>query len=67
MPQRHINNVYNEGELDRKSTVAKFATVQPAGGSPDPSLIAAHLLMSTFPANYFDICGIMMTLFLLFY
>ena len=25
---RHIKNIYNEGELDRKSTVAKFATVQ---------------------------------------
>lgn len=29
---RHINNVYNEGELERKSTVAKFATVQTEGG-----------------------------------
>ncbi len=25
---RHLNNIYNEGELDRNSTVAKNATVQ---------------------------------------
>ena len=25
---RHINAVYNEGELDREATVAKYATVQ---------------------------------------
>ena len=25
---RHLNNIYKEGELDRKATVAKFATVQ---------------------------------------
>lgn len=29
---RHINNVFKEGELKRKSTVAKFATVQIEGG-----------------------------------
>ena len=29
---KHINNVYQEGELDRISTVAKFATVQDEGG-----------------------------------
>ena len=29
---RHINNVYKEGELDRNSTVAKFATVQNESG-----------------------------------
>jgi hypothetical protein len=23
---KHINNVFNEGELDKKSVVAKFAT-----------------------------------------
>ncbi len=28
---RHINNVFKEGELDRKSTVAKYATVQKEG------------------------------------
>ncbi len=28
---RHINNIYKEGELDRNSTVAKFATVQIEG------------------------------------
>ncbi len=28
---KHINNVFNEGELERKSTVAKFATVQYEG------------------------------------
>ena len=28
---RHINNVFKEGELQRKSTVAKFATVQSEG------------------------------------
>jgi len=25
-PGSHINNVFNEGELDKKSVVAKFAT-----------------------------------------
>ena len=29
---RHINNIYNEGELNRDSTVANFATVQNEGG-----------------------------------
>lgn len=28
---RHINNIFKEGELDRNSTVAKFATVQLEG------------------------------------
>ncbi|GHU90471.1 toxin Fic [Clostridia bacterium] len=29
---RHIKNIFNENELDRNSTVAKFATVQNEGG-----------------------------------
>lgn len=29
---KHINNVFDEGELDKNSTVAKFATVQNEGG-----------------------------------
>ncbi len=29
---KHVNNVFNEGELERKATVAKFATVQNEGG-----------------------------------
>ena len=29
---KHINNVFSEGELEKKSTVAKFATVQLEGG-----------------------------------
>ncbi len=29
---RHISNIYNEGELSRKATVAKNATVQIEGG-----------------------------------
>ena len=29
---KHINNVFSEGELDPKATVAKFATVQNEGG-----------------------------------
>ena len=29
---KHINNVFGEGELERKSTVANFATVQNEGG-----------------------------------
>jgi len=28
---RHIKNIFDEGELDRNSTVAKFATVQNEG------------------------------------
>jgi hypothetical protein len=29
---KHINNVFSEGELDKNSTVANFATVQLEGG-----------------------------------
>ena len=29
---RHINNIYNENELNRNATVANFATVQNEGG-----------------------------------
>ena len=29
---KHINNVFDEGELEKKSTVANFATVQKEGG-----------------------------------
>ncbi len=29
---KHVNNVFNEGELDRSSTVANFAIVQSEGG-----------------------------------
>ena len=29
---RHIKNIFEEGELTRESTVAKFATVQKEGG-----------------------------------
>ena len=29
---KHINNIFEEGELDESSTVAKFATVQSEGG-----------------------------------
>ena len=29
---KHINNILNEGELERNSTVANFATVQIEGG-----------------------------------
>ncbi len=31
---RHINNVFDEGELRREATVAKSATVQTEGGKP---------------------------------
>jgi hypothetical protein len=29
---KHINNVFSEGELDKGSTIANFATVQIEGG-----------------------------------
>ena len=29
---RHLRNIYDDGELDRDSTVANFATVQNEGG-----------------------------------
>jgi len=29
---KHLNNIFKEGELDKTSTVAKFATVQKEGG-----------------------------------
>jgi hypothetical protein len=34
---KHINNVFSEGELNKASTVAKFATVQNEGGSKNGS------------------------------
>ncbi len=30
---KHINNVFEDGELEQDSTVAKFATVQTEGGA----------------------------------
>jgi hypothetical protein len=34
---KHINNVFSEGELNKASTVANFATVQNEGGSKNSS------------------------------
>ena len=34
---RHMGNVFKTGELERKSTVAKFATVQQEGSRSEPS------------------------------
>jgi len=36
---RHLRNIYDEGELDRDSTVANFATVQTEGGRTVQRLI----------------------------
>ena len=36
---RHLRNIYDEGELDRDSTVANFATVQNEGGRTVQRLI----------------------------
>jgi hypothetical protein len=41
---KHINNVFDEGELDRNSTVAKFATVQNEGGREVERLIEYYNL-----------------------
>ena len=36
---RHLRNIYDDGELDRDSTVANFATVQNEGGRTVQRLI----------------------------
>ena len=41
---KHINNVFTEGELDRDSTVANFATVQNEGGRKVERLIEYYNL-----------------------
>lgn len=41
---KHINNVFEEGELDKNSTVAKFATVQLEGGREVERLIEYYNL-----------------------
>ncbi len=46
---KHINNVFSEGELDKESTVANFATVQNEGGRKIERLIEYYnLLQRTF-------------------
>ena len=41
---KHINNVFDEGELDKNSTVANFATVQNEGGREVERLIEYYNL-----------------------
>lgn len=41
---KHINNVFDEGELEKNSTVAKFATVQNEGGREVERLIEYYNL-----------------------
>ncbi len=41
---KHINNVFKEGELEKKSTVANFATVQMEGGRKVERLIEYYNL-----------------------
>ena len=41
---KHINNIYSEGELDEKATVAKFATVQKEGNRMVERLIEQYNL-----------------------
>ena len=44
---KHINNVFNEGELDEKATVANFATVQNEGGR----MVVINFLHNNFNAK----------------
>jgi hypothetical protein len=39
---RHIKNIFSENELDRDSTVAKFATVESEGGSRQGMLYGSN-------------------------
>ena len=39
---RHIKNIYDEGELEKKSTVAKNATVQIEGDRKSTRLNSSH-------------------------
>ncbi len=41
---KHINNVFKEGELEKNSTVANFATVQTEGGRKVERLIEYYNL-----------------------
>jgi hypothetical protein len=45
---RHLSNVFREGELDRRSTVAFFATVQDEGGRRVEGLRKATRTKRTF-------------------
>lgn len=41
---RHIRNVFQENELERDATVAKFATVQEEGSRRVGTIIIIHIL-----------------------
>ncbi|HDQ25597.1 MAG TPA: hypothetical protein ENN43_02490 [bacterium] len=49
---RHISNVYDEGELDRDATVAKFATVQREGGKEVERVIEYYNLDMIISVGY---------------
>ncbi len=42
---KHINNVFSEGELNKDSTVANFATVQNEGGRRVERLIEYYTML----------------------
>ncbi|MFT5779995.1 MAG: hypothetical protein ACI837_002956 [Crocinitomicaceae bacterium] len=49
---KHINNVFSEGELDEKATVAKFATVQNEGGRIVERLVEHYNLAVIISVGY---------------
>ena len=49
---KHINNVFNEGELDKKSTVANFATVQNKDELDKDSVVAKFETTATDGKSY---------------
>lgn len=58
---RHIGNIFNEGELERESVVAKFATVAANGAAKRTSLPALRYHPSNHPPKhplFFDIHGV---------
>jgi hypothetical protein len=50
---KHINNVFSEGELDKNSTVANFATVQKTSFQSREYFMTVRFLMRTIS---FQIC-----------
>lgn len=49
---RHLRNVYDEGELERKTTVAKNATVQIEGGRKVERLVNFYNLDAIISVGY---------------
>jgi len=46
---RHIRNIFDEGELDRRSTVANFATVQKGAPARSNAISSTSTLTLSYP------------------